>query len=467
MRLILLSGGSGKRLWPLSNDLRSKQFIKSRQKGEPESAPPTSMIQRVWEKLGRHGLQHRSVIAAGLTQQSLIQTQLGACVPLVLEPVRRDTFPAVALATLHLRAEGAAAEEIAVVMPVDAEAGDGFYEAIRELGERMEGAGCEIGLIGRLPTEASDKYGYLLPGEAIGKEPRMRQVTAFIEKPPAVEAERLIRQGAWWNCGVFAFRLGYVEALLREAGLPASYEELLDVYEQLEPISFDYRVVERAASVAVLPYEGPWRDLGTWNEWTETMPGQLVGPGLLGQDCDGTHVINELQIPIVVSGIRDAVVAASPDGILVTDKRSSTGLKGIVSELDGRAMYEETSYGWYRVIDMERTSLGHALTKRLHLRAGREIASHRHRLRDEVWTFLCGEAEIVLDGQVFRVAAGDSVHFRAGAWHAVRALEHVDAIEVQSGSAVSEDDIEYETSRGTPSPLFGGKREGGRPWTET
>lgn len=136
-----------------------------------------------------------------------------------------------------------------------------------------------------------------------------------------------MEQSALWNCGVFAFRLEYIIEHLIQRSLPIQYDELLNQYSRMEKISFDYAVVEQATNIVAMPYRGIWKDLGTWDALTEEVRTPLIGKGTLTEDSTRTHVINELDIPITVIGAPNLIVAASPDGILVSEKTPVCGLK--------------------------------------------------------------------------------------------------------------------------------------------
>lgn len=442
MRMILLSGGSGKRLWPLSNDYRSKQFIKVMNNDDSSDETQTSMIQRVWSSLKRYDLASSAIIAASRVQQEVIQSQIEDEVPLVLEPVRKDTFPAICLASSYLYSKYDVKEdEVIVVMPVDVEADEGFYASIRQLAIDFESSTANIGLIGLKPTHPSEKFGYILT-DSSQKDVSLLKIDRFVEKPAIEKASELIALGALWNCGVFVFRLGYMLQLLDSGGWPRSYEKLLNQYHLMPTISFDYEVVEKEENVVVKSYEGKWNDLGTWDEWTTTMSNHINGKGILSEDSINTHIVNELQIPVVVMGISNAVIAVSPDGILVSDKKQSSKLKDLIKPISARPMYEETLYGWYRVIDVEKNAINQqVVTKRVHVWAGKHISYHVHAKRDEIWTIISGKAEVVIDERCFSVSAGDVVHIIAGYKHGIRSIDGVDLIEVQIGEIVNEEDI--------------------------
>lgn len=439
MKLVLLSGGSGKRLWPLSNDTRSKQFLKvlEGQKNEKQS-----MVQRVWGQLKAVGLEDSSVIATSKMQRDMIQTQVGTNVPLIIEPERRDTFPAIALAASYLFSEQNSTEdEVIVVLPVDPYVEDSFFNKVKELENVLAISEADLALMGVKPTYPSSKYGYIVPHEKV-KDDQFFKVNRFTEKPSEEKAQALIEMNALWNTGVFAFKLSYILNILRDKGLPLSYNELSLQYKTLPKISFDYEVVENANHIVALPYDGYWKDLGTWNTLTEEMATNQIGKGVLSEDTINTHLVNELDIPVTVIGTKDLVVAASPDGILVSDKASSPRIKEIISDFEQPPMYEERIWGWSRVLDYAKYDTGSEMvTKRICILEGKSSTFHYHNLRDEVWTIVKGEGELALDDNIHRVKAGDIIHLPAGKKHGIRAITELEFIEVQTGIGISEDDF--------------------------
>ncbi|MGE6754756.1 sugar phosphate nucleotidyltransferase [Rossellomorea sp. NPDC071047] len=438
MKLVLLSGGSGKRLWPLSNDTRSKQFLKVL---EGQESNNQSMVQRVWGQLETVGLSDSAVIATSKMQRDMIHSQLGTNVPLIIEPERRDTFPAIALAASYLYSvENTSLDEVVSVLPVDPYVDDIFFDRVRELESVLEESDADLALMGVTPTYPSSKYGYIVPQEKSNKE--YFKVGRFTEKPSEEKAQSLIEMDALWNCGVFAFRLSYILDILKEKGLSTNYEELSLSYNQLPKISFDYEVVENANHIVALPYKGYWKDLGTWNTLTEEMATNQIGKGILSEDNVNTHLVNELDIPVTVIGAKDLVVAASPDGILVADKASSPRIKEYIGGITQPPMYEERIWGWSRVLDYAKYEDGpEMVTKRICIHAGKNSSYHYHNLRDEVWTIVKGEGELALDDHLTRVKAGDTIHLPAGRKHGIKALTDMEFIEVQSGVTITEEDF--------------------------
>ncbi|GAB1800841.1 sugar phosphate nucleotidyltransferase [Priestia megaterium] len=438
MKLVLLSGGSGKRLWPLSNDTRSKQFLRVL---EGRDGQKESMVQRVWNQIEAVGLNESTVIATSKLQRDMITSQVGTDIPLIIEPERRDTFPAIALAASYLHSEEQASEdEIVVVLPVDPYVEDGFFERVKDLESVLRDSKADLALMGVTPTYPSSKYGYIVPEGKVQGDSYFT-VDRFTEKPSEEAAVGLINQRALWNCGVFAFRLGYLLQILQEKKLPLQFETLHKEYTTLPKISFDYEVVEKASHIVAVPYDGYWKDLGTWNTLTEEMATSQIGKGVLTDDSANTHLVNELDIPVTVLGVKDVVVAASPDGILVADKASSPKIKEIIGDWNYPPMYEERLWGWSRVLDYakydEETEM---VTKRIHISKGKNSTYHYHNLRDEVWTIVRGEGELALDDYIRRVKAGDIIHLPAGKKHGIHALTDLEFIEVQTGKVISNED---------------------------
>lgn len=440
MKLILLSGGSGKRLWPLSNHLRSKQFLKvlPREDGWLES-----MVQRVWSQLQRAGLADRASIATGKEQAELIHSQLGPHVPVVVEPDRRDTFAAIALSAAWLHdVKGADPAETVVILPVDPFVEDPFFERLKLLESVLDESGAQIALMGVRPTHPAEKYGYIVPDGPADEDAGYFAVSRFVEKPAADVADELIRQGALWNCGVFAFRLGFMIGLLQERGLPVRHEELIRQYHRLPKVSFDYEVVEKTRHIAALRYDGFWKDLGTWNTLTEGIRTPVIGKGIISDDCVNTHVVNELHIPVAVLGLSNVVVSASYDGILVTDKAASPRLKDLIHDVDQRPMYEECRWGTYRTLDFQVYPDGREVqTRRIVMAQGQNFSYHWHERRSEIWTILSGEGEMVVDGQLTRVQTGETYKIPPFARHSIRAVTDMELVEVQIGHGLTDDDV--------------------------
>lgn len=441
MKLVLLSGGSGKRLWPLSNDARSKQFLKVLE-SEVDSQSPVSMVQRVWHQIGKNGLAESSYIATSKSQIEIMQSQIGSDVPIIIEPSRRDTFPAIALAATYLYSiKGVSLDESVAILPVDPYVEDRFFEAIKQLDEVLVQSEADLALIGVQPTYPSTKYGYIVPSESDQHPSGYRQVAYVQEKPNEEKAEQLIQKNALWNCGVFAFRLRYVIKLLEDKGFPINYEELSKQYNSLPQISFDYEVVEKTNRIVVVPYDGYWKDLGTWNTLTEEMKNNQIGRGIISGDSENTHLINELEIPVSILGLSNVVVAVSPDGILVTEKSASPRIKDFINFNQG-PMYEERQWGWVRILDDqtyedERT----VVTKRVNIKTDKSLSYQMNSNLEEVWTIVKGEGEFIQNGNYMKVRPGNVLHIPVKTLHSIRAISELEFIIVQSGSKRQDNQI--------------------------
>lgn len=428
MNIILLSGGSGKRLWPLSNDIRSKQFIKifKKDNGEYES-----MVQRIYGQIKAVDPDAVVTIATSKSQVSAIHNQLGMEVGVSVEPCRRDTFAAIALATSYLHCVmDVPRDEAVVVCPVDPYVEDSYFECVNRLYEAASKGSKNLTLMGIEPTYPSEKYGYIKPK----KNDDGTDGWGFTEKPTAEKAQEYIDSGALWNGGVFAYKLSYVLDKSKELLGTDNYDELFSNYSNLKKISFDYAVVESETSIDVLRYNGEWKDLGTWNTLTEAMTDPIIGDGALNEKCSNVNIINELGIPIIGMGLKDVVISASPEGILVSDKEQSSYIKPFVDEIDQRVMFAEKSWGSYRVLDIEESSM----TVKVTLNPGNKMNYHSHDKRDEVWTVISGSGRTIVDGMEQLVRPGDVITMAAGCKHTVFAGdEGIQLIEVQLGEDIN------------------------------
>lgn len=426
MNIILLSGGSGKRLWPLSNDIRSKQFIKI---FKDENDNYESMVQRVYRQIKKVSKDANITIATSKTQVSSIINQLGDNVGISVEPCRRDTFPAIALSTAYLNdVQGVSEDDVVVVCPVDPYVNDDYFVALNKLSELAKKSDSNLVLMGIEPTYPSEKYGYIIPEN----NDDVSKVAKFKEKPTEEVAREYIKQGALWNGGVFAYKLSYVLNKCKEIIGFNDYASLFSKYDTLQKISFDYAVVEKEPSISVMRFNGQWKDLGTWNTLTESMDENIIGEGVMNETCDNVHIINELDMPILCMGLKDVVVSASPEGILVSDNDSSSYIKPLVDKFDNHIMFAEKSWGSFKVIDVEEESM----TIKVTLNPGHQMNYHSHEHRDEIWNVISGEGIAIVDGMEQIVKAGDVITMEAGCRHTIIAKSELKLIEVQLGQDI-------------------------------
>ena len=429
MNIVLLSGGSGTRLWPLSNEVRSKQFIKI---FRDDNGNHESMVQRMYRMIHEVDEFASITFATSKSQVPSIKNQLGDNVDISIEPCRRDTFAAIALSAAYLHdIKGIFLDDSVVIVPVDPQVDKGYFDVIKKMNDIAGQA--NLTLMGIEPTYPSAKYGYIIPKDG---------TVEFKEKPTEEKAKEYIKQGALWNGGVFAFKIKYLLDISKKLLGVSNYKDLLDNYENLKKISFDYAVAEQEKSINVVKYNGFWKDLGTWNTFTEAMVEPTGGNVILGENCENVHVVNELSIPVIGLGLKDIVVAASPDGILVSDKVASAQLKKYVP--NNRPMFEKREWGEYRVLDYQIYENGtQCLTKELIIQPDKNISYQKHEHRSETWTVVKGKGQLLINDEVRPITAGDSVSIGLEDKYSVKALEEeLHIIEVQIGDNLIEDDIE-------------------------
>lgn len=434
MNIILLSGGSGKRLWPLSNDIRSKQFIKLFKKAD---GTYESMVQRVYRQIHEIDQEANITVATSKAQVSTLHNQLGNKVNICVEPTRKDTFPAIALASAYLAdKENIGKDEAVVVCPVDPFVDQDYFKGLKKLEELVKTGSANLTLMGIEPTYPSEKYGYIIPKDA----GPVSLVQYFKEKPDIETAEEYMKAGALWNGGVFAFKLDYILNKAKDLTGYSSYQELFEQYQTLNKISFDYAVAEREPNIQVMRFSGKWKDLGTWNTLTEEMSEPVTGRGVLNSSCENTAIINELNLPILCMGLKDVIVSASNEGILVSTREQSSYIKPFVDEFNQRVMFAEKSWGNFKILDVEDTSL----TIKVVLNSGHSMNYHSHEYREEVWTITKGLATVIVDGMQRAVRPGDVITMPAGCKHTIIADTEVELIEVQLGNEISiKDKIKY------------------------
>ncbi len=426
MNLVLLSGGSGSRLWPLSNDIRSKQFVKFFKNGNNME----SMLQRVYHQISSVDKEGKVVITTLKEQVSAIQNQIGENIKICIEPCRRDTFPAIVLAAAYLYdIEKVMLDEPVVVCPVDPFVEEEYFETLKKAAILSAKGNAELTLVGIEPTYPSEKYGYIVPVLRQDVAP----VKAFKEKPDIITAQNYISQGALWNSGVFAFKLGYLLERAHKIIEFSDYYDLYNKYNMLEKISFDYAIVEKTKNIQVIRFSGNWKDVGTWNTLTEVMEEQCTGNVIMDELCENTHVINELDVPVLCMGLKNIVVASSPQGLLVTDKERSGYIKKYVDKINQIVMFSEKSWGIFQILDITDNSI----TVKVVLKVGKYMSYHSHEKRKEVWIIISGQGETIIDEKRHEIGAGDVIRINTGIKHTVIAKTELKIIEIQLGKEIS------------------------------
>ncbi|MBP1964276.1 sugar phosphate nucleotidyltransferase [Paenibacillus aceris] len=439
MRIVLLCGGSGKRLWPLSNEIRSKVFLKLL---KSEDGASESMIGRICRQLDEVGLLQSTCIVTHQSQVEITRNHVGEHIPIIGEPNKRGTFTAVALAACYLQENMQVdPNETICILPVDTYVDTEFFRMLHRFPDVLLSSKADLALLGTTPAKPSDQFGYIVP--VLPKEnDEYSFVHQFIEKPNESAASRLIEQQAMWNCGVFAFSLKFMLAYLKDKGHPVQVDAWLTNYEQLANLSFDREVVELTLPAVVIRYEGAWSDLGSWTALSVLFEDNVIGAGRISDDSVNTHLINELPYPIEIIGIPDIIVAANFDGILIANKDKSNLIKERLAQAPQFPMYGEKRWGSYRVLKYWKDEMGNeAMIKIVNLTQGRCTSYHQHLKRQESLTILSGIAEILLEDKLCRLLAGDVLQIPPGAKHGIKAVTDLELMEVLLGSELSHEDI--------------------------
>lgn len=390
MNIILLSGGSGKRLWPLSNESMSKQFLRLLRddKGNKES-----MVQRVFRQIKETNLKTNIVIGTNSSQVDVIKEELGENIDIVVEPSRRNTYPAIVLSCSYLKyKKNVNDDDSIVVLPVDPYTENSYFEILKKMDEVIKTSNSDITLMGIKPTYPSEKYGYMVCGND-------NKVIKFKEKPTLDEAKNLLKEGAYWNAGVFGFKMSFINKYLNENNIN-SYEDALNKFNKLNINSFDYEVVEKTSSINMVKYDGMWKDLGTWNTLTEEMPSNH-GNVITGEDNENVSVVNVTDKPVVALGLKDVVIVTSREGVLVSNKEKSSYLKKYVDDLNDSPLFEKKSFGEYQVLEKSSTSL----TKHIYLLKDKTYEDNKK----GTIVVVSGECEVVINNKSTNYKKGDTI----------------------------------------------------------
>ena len=459
---VVLSGGSGTRLWPLSRAMYPKQFIRFNGQG-------SSLIGATLERLKSEAGFAPPILLCNNDHRFLVREEVDrlgiATKAIVLEPVARNTAPAIAVAALM--AAGESTDAILAVMPSDHVVADEarFLASVRRAA--AVAAKGRLVLFGIQPTEPHTGYGYIRHGRPLEDcDGAAFEVDAFFEKPDRATAEGyLARGGYYWNSGIFVLHAGtFLDELARlepailEAarGALARAEEDLG-FMRLERTSFaaapsisvDYAIMEKTKAAAMLPVDIGWNDVGSWGSLWDIAPrdarGNYVHGDAVLEDTSGCYVHGEKAL-IATIGIKDLVIVDTPDALLVADRSRSQDVSKIVAQLrvSNRREQEQHLRNYRPWGYFETLSLGPRFqVKVLHVNPGGKLSMQMHHHRSEHWVVVQGTAKVVIGDSEQLVRENESVYIVATQWHR---LEHpgkvpLEIIEVQIGTYLGEDDI--------------------------
>jgi len=459
---VILSGGSGTRLWPLSRAMYPKQFIRFSE-DQAQSFLSSTLL--------------RLPAAAGFAEPIIIgnndhrfliedEAQRSGVAPraVILEPMARNTAPAIAVAALFIAREDPAG--VLVVMPSDHAIKDepGFVAAVRCAAEVARTG--KLVLFGITPNAPHIGYGYIRRGAALPGFEGAYGVAAFAEKPDKATAERYVASGDYaWNSGIFVFGArAFLEELARlEPDLLKAARDALgnakedlgflrldaDAFARAPAVSVDYAVMERTAAAAVLPVDIGWSDVGSWSSLWEisrrdSQGNVVVGDAHLEQTRD-SYVHSERAL-VSTLGVENLIIVDTPDALLVADRSRAQDVSGIVAHLKHTKRKEhERHLRSYRPWGFfETLSLGPRFqVKLLHVKPGGKLSMQMHHHRSEHWVVVHGTAKVSIGGEEKLVRENESVYIVATQWHRLEnpGKTPLEMIEVQIGSYLGEDDI--------------------------
>jgi len=459
---VILSGGSGTRLWPLSRAMYPKQFIRV------FNDHGSSLLAGTLQRLARTDGFAQPTIVCNNDHRFLVEEEAkrAGIAPraVVLEPVARNTAPAAAVAALLV--ENADPAGILVVMPSDHVIKDeaGFVAAVRQAAEVAETG--KLVLLGVKPGGPHIGYGYIRRGPPLPGFPAAHIVEAFTEKPDAATAAGYVSAGTYsWNSGIFIFRArAYLDELarLQPSILEAATQALAGAKEDLgflrleaqafaaaPSISIDYAVMERTSTAAVVPVDMGWSDVGSWSSlWAisaQDAAGNAVRGEAMLEDTSNCYVHSETGL-VAAIGVKDLVIVDTPDALLVADRARAQDVSTIVARLKAQDRKEHAQHlrnhrpwGYFETLNAG----PRFQVKLLHVKPGAKLSMQMHHHRSEHWVVVHGTAKVSIDGTERLVRENESVYITATQWHRLEnpGKTPLELIEVQIGSYLAEDDI--------------------------
>ena len=459
---VILSGGSGTRLWPLSRAMYPKQFIRFH---DHQSA---SFLGATLTRLPREKGFNAPVLLCNndhrfLVREELERTGLEAQ-SIILEPVARNTAPAIAVAALN--ALKAAPDAILIVMPSDHVVRDGaaFVDAV--LAAAKVAAKGKLVLLGIKPDCAHTGYGYIRKGAVLEKGSRAFRVEAFVEKPEAAKAQSYLKDGGYyWNSGIFILNarvlidelnrlhpeiVAAAASALAHAKPDLGFTRLDgEAFAQAPSISIDYAVMERTREAAMLAIDVGWNDVGSWSSLWDIAPHDKAGNFVQGEavltDTKGSYIHSDKAL-VATIGVENLIIVNTPDALLVADKSRTQDVSKLVAKLkaSGRKEHEQhlrnfRPWGFFETLSLA----SRFQVKLLHVNPGAKLSMQMHHHRSEHWVVVQGTAKVVVGDREQLVRENESVYIQATQWHRLENPGKVplELIEVQLGSYLGEDDI--------------------------
>ncbi|TPE48931.1 mannose-1-phosphate guanylyltransferase/mannose-6-phosphate isomerase [Amaricoccus solimangrovi] len=453
---IVLCGGSGTRLWPMSR----RDFAK-------QHAPvlgAESPFQETLRRLAANPVFAAPIVITSVAGRFIAAEQAAAVrvgIELVLEPEGRDTLAAATLGALVLAARGGE-ETLGLLLPSDHLIPDPDAFAAAAAAAAAAASGGDLVTFGLMPRGPATGYGYIRPGATAEKGGF--HIGAFVEKPDAARAETLVAEGYLWNAGMFCFKAGAalreieahapgtlraVRAALDEGGMDLGSLRLGDSYAAIPKTSFDIGVMEKTRRGVVMPADFTWSDVGDWREIWTVSPRDEAGVVTVGdvvaRDSRDSYLRSSGRLVCAV-GVENLAVIETPDAVLVCPMDRAQEVKALVATLERDGRSEATAsarsyrpWGWYQTMDIG----PRFRVKRIVVNPGAKLSLQRHHHRAEHWVVVHGTAEVTRDAEVMLVHENQSVYLPLGSVHRLANPGKIpcELIEVQTGSYLEEDDI--------------------------
>lgn len=465
---VILSGGSGTRLWPLSRALRPKQLL--------SLVSDATMIQDTVSRLNGISSIESPIVVCNEEHRFMIAEQMREIniepSAIILEPFGRNTAPAVAISALKAvdiakEIDSESAEEaVILILPADhvIQNKEAFHQAVQE--GYQAALDNKLVTFGIVPDSAETGYGYIKAGQSVDGNNNVREVEQFVEKPDKKTAESYIEQGSYyWNSGMFMFKASeYVNELeqynnemlnISKQALESGESDLdfirlnKEIFEKCPSDSIDYAVMEKTSKAVVVPVDIGWNDIGSWTALWEVGESDKDGNVTQGDVCvidtENSYIHSENRLVSVV-GVKDHVIVETPDAVLVAHKDSAQNVKDIVDKLKETKREEALvphkvyrPWGTYECIDCD----DRFQAKRIMVKPGARLSLQLHHHRAEHWIVVKGTAKVTCGDKEFIMAENESTYIPLGEKHRLENTGKIplEIIEVQTGSYLGEDDI--------------------------
>ena len=400
MKIVLLAGGKGKRLWPASTDEIPKQFLKI--------YGNDTMIEKTYNDLCSLYDKNDIYIATNREYQKILEKLLPGFDNYIIEPKSRGTYSAVLNIGAYLKYEkNVLDDELICIIPIDSNVEKDFFKIFKDV-EKKYNEYPSICLVGIKPNSVSCGYGYIVHDE--------EKVISFKEKPNYEEALKLINKGALWNSGIFMVRLTKLSSLIEKYNIK-DYKEFIYKFLDIPRGSFDIKVLEKEKELFVITSDYEWSDIGVWNNLSS----------LISESDDyNTNIINYENKKIINDGVKNIILINSGNGIRILNKNNDN--------------FCLKRWGSYEILN-NYSGESSIKIKKLNFLPQKNISYQYHNNRNEEWFILNGIGEVIIDGVKKEVKSGDKISIKIGEKHSIRSFTNLEVIEIQYGSVCEEEDI--------------------------